>query len=164
MILLMCSSGIRVGTFLSLRIRNLIPIDKYGIYQIIVYENTSSQHYTFCSQECRKEIDNYIEFRKRNGETIKPESPLIREQFNTRNRISSAKPRFKKYRSLTKMNEQVIYIDAGIRRKKNKGKELEEEDDKEDENTSSNTITTETHSFRRFWETSVIKEDIRIKN
>jgi site-specific recombinase XerD len=44
MIALMASSGIRIGTFLSLRIRNLIPIDKYGIYQIIVYENTSSQH------------------------------------------------------------------------------------------------------------------------
>jgi site-specific recombinase XerD len=160
MVLLMCSSGIRVGTFLSLRIRNLIPIDKYGIYQVVVYENTSSQHYTFCSQECRKEIDNYLEFRKRNGETIRPESPLLREQFNTRNRIGSAKPRFIKYRSLTKMIEQVIYIDAGIRRKKNKEKELEEVVVVEDENTSSNIITTQTHSFRRFWETSVIKEGL----
>lgn len=119
MILLMCSTGIRVGTFLSLRIRNLIPIDRYGIYQVVVYENTSSQHYTFCSQECRKEIDNYIEFRKRNGETIRPESPLIREQFNTRNRIGSAKPIFIKYRLLTKIVEQVIYIDAGIRQGNN---------------------------------------------
>jgi site-specific recombinase XerD len=78
MILLMSSSGIRIGSFLSLRIRNLIPIDKYGIYQVIVYEDTRNQHYTFCSQECRKEIDNYLEYRKRNGETIRPESPLIR--------------------------------------------------------------------------------------
>ena len=49
MILLMCSSGIRVGKFLTLKIRNLIPIDKYGIYQVVVYEKTSSKHYTFCS-------------------------------------------------------------------------------------------------------------------
>ncbi len=147
MILLMCSSGIRVGTFLSLRIRNLIPINKYGIYQVVVYENTSSKHYTFCSQECRKEIDNYIEFRKRNGENIRPESPLIREQFNTRNRIGSAKPRFKKYRSLTKMIEQVINIDAGINNKK-------------EEEGPTSIITTQTHSFRRFWETSVIKEGL----
>ena len=145
MILLMCSSGIRVGTFLTLKIRNLIPIDKYGIYQVIVYENTSSQHYTFCSQECRKEIDKYLEFRKRNGETIKPDSPLIREQFNTRNRIGSAKPRFKKYRLLTKMIEQVINIDAGINKK---------------EEGPTSIITTLTHSFRRFWETSVIKEGL----
>ena len=69
MILLMCSSGIRVGKFFDFKDQKLdFPIDKYGIYQVIVYENTSSQHYTFCSQECRKEIDNYIEFRKRNGE------------------------------------------------------------------------------------------------
>ena len=168
MILLMCSTGICVGTFLSLRIRNLIPIDKYGIYQVVVYENTSSQHYTFCSQECRKEIDNYIEFRKRNGETIRPESPLIREQFNTRNSLGSAKPRFVKYRLLTKMIEQVIYIDAGIRRRKktteigliNKPISQEEEDENTSSSSSSNIITTQTHSFRRFWETSVIKEGL----
>lgn len=105
--------------FLSLSIRNLIPIDEYGIYQVIVYENTWSQHYTFCSQECRKEIDNYLEFRKRNGETIKPESPIIREQFNTRNRgIGSAKPRFLKDRALTKIIEQVIKVDAGIKKRR----------------------------------------------
>ena len=148
MILLMASGGVRIGTFLSLRLRNLIPIDKYRIYQVVVYENTSSQHYTFCSQECRKEIDNYIEFRKRNGETIRPESPLIREKFNTRNRLGSAKPRFLKDRALTKIIEQVINVDAGINIK-NK----EEED-------NNNTITTETHSFRRFFETTVIKEGL----
>ena len=105
--------------FLSLSIRNLIPIDEYGFYQVIVYENTWSQHYTFCSQECRKEIDNYLEFRKRNGETIKPESPIIREQFNTRNRgIGSAKPRFLKDRALTKIIEQVIKVDAGIKKRR----------------------------------------------
>ena len=156
MILLMSSSGIRVGSFLSLRIRNLIPIDKYGIYQVVVYENTSSQHYTFCSQECRKEIDNYIEFRKRIGEeTIRPESPLIREQFNTRNRIGSAKPRFIHYRSLTKMIEQVINVDAGINIK---NKNTKEDDD--DNNKNNNTITTQTHSFRRFFETATIKEGL----
>ena len=123
MILLMCSSGIRIGAFETLRIRNLIPIDKYHIYQIIVYENTSEQYYTFCSTEARKEIDNYLEFRKRNGEeVIKPESPLIREQFNTRKRLGSAKPIFLHYRSFTKMIEHVINIDSGINNK-NKNKQ-----------------------------------------
>jgi site-specific recombinase XerD len=145
MIALMASSGIRIGAFLSLRIRNLIPIDKYGIYQIVVYENTSSQHYTFCSQECRTEIDNYLEYRKRNGEVMRPESPLIREQFNTRNRVGSAKPRFLSDRGLTKMIEHVINVDAGI-----KYNNINSEPD--------NTSTTQTHSFRRFFETTAIKE------
>src|SRR5215207_1860352 len=149
MIVLMASSGIRIGTFLSLRIRNLIPIDKYGIYQIIVYENTSSQHYTFCSQECRKEIDNYLGYRKRNGEIMRPESPLIREQFNTRNRVGSAKPRFLSDRGLTKMIEHVINVDAGIKYNIN-------QNNNEQDNTS--TTTTQTHSFRRFFETTAIKE------
>jgi integrase len=152
MILLMASSGIRIGSFLSLRIRNLIPIDKYGIYQVIVYENTRNQHYTFCSQECRKEIDNYLEYRKRNGETIKPESPLIREQFNTRNRgIGSAKPRFLGDRGLTKIIAQVLSVDTGI-------KEIKNEEDTN--NNTTTTTTTETHSFRRFFETTAIKEGL----
>jgi hypothetical protein len=159
MIALMASSGIRIGTFLSLRIRNLIPIDKYGIYQIIVYENTSSQHYTFCSQECRKEIDNYLEYRKRNGEIMRPESPLIREQFNTRNRVGSAKPRFLSDRGLTKMIEHVINVDAGIKYNNNNNINQNNNDEEEEDNTIS-TTTTQTHSFRRFFETTAIKEGI----
>jgi site-specific recombinase XerD len=159
MIALMASSGIRIGTFLSLRIRNLIPIDKYGIYQIIVYENTSSQHYTFCSQECRKEIDNYLGYRKRNGEIMRPESPLIREQFNTRNRVGSAKPRFLSDRGLTKMIEHVINVDAAIKYNNNNNINQNNNDEEEEDNTIS-TTTTQTHSFRRFFETTAIKEGI----
>ena len=169
MIALMASSGIRIGTFLSLRIRNLIPIDKYDIYQIIVYENTSSQHYTFCSQECKKEIDNYLEYRRRNGEIIRPESPLIREQFNTRNRLGSAKPRFLSDRGLTKMIEHVINVDAGIKyyythhNNNNKIQEQQQqllESDFDGINSSSSSTTTQTHSFRRFFETTAIKEGL----
>src|SRR5215203_1033821 len=162
MIALMASSGIRIGTFLSLRIRNLIPIDKYGIYQIIVYENTSSQHYTFCSQECRKEIDNYLGYRKRNGEIMRPESPLIREQFNTRNRVGSAKPRFLSDRGLTKMIEHVINVDAGIKYNNNNNQNNNDEEEQQDNTISINTTTTttQTHSFRRFFETTAIKEGI----
>ena len=167
MIALMASSGIRIGTFLSLRIRNLIPIDKYGIYQIIVYENTSSQHYTFCSQECRKEIDNYLEYRRRNGEVIRPESPLIREQFNTRNRLGSAKPRFLSDRGLTKMIEHVINVDAGIKyyythNKRQQQSTVSAPNDAYIYNTNNtnNSTTTQTHSFRRFFETTAIKEGL----
>jgi hypothetical protein len=48
-ILLMCSAGLRVGA-LALRIRDLEPIDKYGIYKVNVYANSKkSCYFTFCS-------------------------------------------------------------------------------------------------------------------
>jgi hypothetical protein len=48
-ILLMSSAGLRVGA-LSLRIRDLEPIDKYGIYKVNVYATSKkSRYFTFCS-------------------------------------------------------------------------------------------------------------------
>ncbi len=39
-LLLMCSSGLRVGSITALWIRNFSRIPKYGIYQVTVYENS----------------------------------------------------------------------------------------------------------------------------
>ena len=49
-ILLMCGSGLRIGSISELKIRSLEPISKYGIYQITVYENTKQEYITFCTQ------------------------------------------------------------------------------------------------------------------
>jgi integrase len=83
-ILLMCSAGLRVGAIPGLRIRDLEPIDKYGIYKVNVYATSKkSRYFTFCSVECRKEIDYYLEWRKRWGEKLVDDSPLFRRGFNT---------------------------------------------------------------------------------
>jgi integrase len=66
-----------------LKIGSLTKIEKYGIYQITVYENTTSEYICFCSPECTRAIDSYLSYRARYGEKLKPEAPLIREQFNT---------------------------------------------------------------------------------
>jgi site-specific recombinase XerD len=62
-ILLLTSSGLRVGAISNLKVGDLTPIDKYEIYQIQVYKRSSkkSRYVTFCSSECRKEIDSYLE-------------------------------------------------------------------------------------------------------
>ena len=49
-ILLMCGSRLRIGSICELKICNLEPIIKYGIYQITVYENTKQEYITFCTQ------------------------------------------------------------------------------------------------------------------
>jgi integrase len=84
-ILLLASSGMRVGAIPDLKVGDLIPIDKYNIYQIHVYKRfskKSNRYITFCSSEARKEIDLYLQYRERYGEKITPESPLFRTTFN----------------------------------------------------------------------------------
>ena len=46
-ILLMTSSGIRVGGIPALRIKDLERIDKCGIYKINVYARTRQNYFTF---------------------------------------------------------------------------------------------------------------------
>jgi integrase len=93
-ILLMCSSGIRVGAIPSLKLRNLEKIEKYNIYKITVYENEDEEYVTYCTPECRMAIDSYLEYRRRHGEhSIKEYSPLIREEFNIHDQIRAARPK-----------------------------------------------------------------------
>ena len=79
-ILLMASSGMRIGAIPGLKIRNLEKID--SIYKITVYEGTNEQYYTFCTPECAYYIDAYFLFRTNNGEKIQKDSYLIRDQFD----------------------------------------------------------------------------------
>jgi integrase len=82
-ILLMSSSGCRVGAVPLLRIKDLEPVDKHDIYKITYYPKSRKfRYFSFCTPECRKEIDQYIEWRKRWGEHITEESQLFRREFN----------------------------------------------------------------------------------
>jgi integrase len=82
-ILLMASAGLRRGAFKYLRIRDLTKIEKYGLYRINVYRKEQEQYITFCTPECAKYIDQYLEWRKRLGEQLKLDSPLFRIAFDT---------------------------------------------------------------------------------
>jgi site-specific recombinase XerD len=83
-ILLMASAGTRLGSLELLKIRDLTPVDKYNLYQIRVYANSKSNtRFTFCTPECRKAIDSYLDYRRRSGERLLPNSPLLRRDFNS---------------------------------------------------------------------------------
>jgi integrase len=83
-VLLMASSGLRVGAVPLLKIRDLGPIDSYSIYKINVYtKSKKSRYFSYCSTECRKEIDSYLEWRKRWGERLRDDSPVFRKEYNT---------------------------------------------------------------------------------
>jgi integrase len=96
-VLLMASSGMRIGALPLLKIRNLERIDKYSLYKITVYENEDEEYTTFCTPECAKAIDSYLDYRRRHGEQIFKEAPLIREEFDISDDIRAAKPRHLSY-------------------------------------------------------------------
>jgi integrase len=150
-ILLMASSGMRKGAVCTLRIRNLIDIQKYDIYQICVYENTKYQYITFCSQECKKAIDNYISYRDRYGERIKPTSPLIREQFDRNDQFQIATPRSIAPENIKQVFDKIL-LDSGLREKRH----LTESQILNKQQLPRFEIM-QSHGLRKFFETQAIK-------
>jgi integrase len=82
-ILLMASAGLRRGALPMLKIQDLTPIDSYKIYKIRVYAREEEEYFTYCTPECRRLLDQYLDWRVRQGETLKPTSPLLRQEFNS---------------------------------------------------------------------------------
>jgi integrase len=91
-ILVMCSAGLRRGAIQHLRTRDLEKIDKYNLYKINVYKKEQEQYTTFCTPECTKYIDQYLQWRQRIGEQLKPNSPLFRIEFDTVTEVNRPKP------------------------------------------------------------------------
>ncbi len=86
-ILILASSGIRVGAIPSLQVGNLQ--DK----KLTVYENSNEEYFTFVTPECQKAVESYLDMRIRYGEKIRSESYLIREQFDIRDPFQIRKPK-----------------------------------------------------------------------
>jgi integrase len=81
----MSSAGLRRGAIPTLKIKDLIKIEKYGLYQISVYHNEAENYTTFCTPECAKHLDQYFEWRAMQGEKFTGASPVIRKGFNSLN-------------------------------------------------------------------------------
>jgi site-specific recombinase XerD len=90
-ILLMSSSAPRVGALPVIRLKDLEPIDKYGIYKITYYPQSKKfRYFSFCSPEARTAISNYLDHRKRWGERLTEDTPVFRTDFNARKTERSA--------------------------------------------------------------------------
>lgn len=63
--LLLTSTGMRIGALQTLKVDDLEKID--DIYKIKVYSGDKEEYFTFCTPERAKEIENYLEYRKRRG-------------------------------------------------------------------------------------------------
>ena len=80
-ILLMASSGIRVGAIPALTIKSLKKLDE-GLGLLTVYgDSKKSRYVTLVTPECISTIDKYLEYRIKQGEKLNEKSPLIRDKY-----------------------------------------------------------------------------------
>ena len=150
---LLSSSGLRQGALPNLKLRDLEKIEKYQLYQITAYRKSKKYSYkTFCTPECSTLIDTYLSYRKNQGEELKDNSPLIREQFNTTDKLKVNNPRH-----LTPVTFRFLINDVLTKyttlRKKLKF-------DYENKRKIGKNSTMLTHAFRKFFSTECAKSGV----
>jgi integrase len=70
-----------------IRIGDLERINDNNLYKIIVYRGDREEYFTFCTPECAKEIDAYLDFRTRRGEKITQDSYLLVRKFSIQTKV-----------------------------------------------------------------------------
>jgi integrase len=141
-VLLLASTGMRVGALPGLKVGDLEYQDKHGIYKINVYsdsENEDDKYITYCSKECAEAINSYLAYRQRSGEQIDNSSPLIRDQFNPK---YANKPRKMALDTIISIVHRTI-TDTGIR------------DDKQIKKLGDRHSVMQLHGFRKFTKTQM---------
>lgn len=143
-ILLLASTGMRVGALTSIQMKHLKRIQRFNLYQITVYDSENGEYDTFSTPECSKEIDEYLDYRRKAGEKISPESYLLREYFDINDNEQVTRPKQLKTNSIQFQIHQKL-IHAGIR----DGHLLESE-----KRGSKRYEVRMSHGFRKFYYTS----------
>jgi len=94
LILLLVSSGMRIGPVPDLKLKHLERLDySDSVYKVTIYENTKNEHFSFTTPEATKAIDSYLQMRESYGEKLTRESYLIRESFDIRDPLKAKNPR-----------------------------------------------------------------------
>ena len=129
-VLVMLSSGIRVGAFDYLNWGHIEKIEEKGqlVAGIIkVYAGTPDEYFSFITPECYQVLDEYIAFRKSSGEKVGNDSPLIRDLFKP-DKLAKGEPHIpKRLKSLgiKRMMEDALK-GTGIRKALPEGKRRHE--------------------------------------
>ena len=138
-ILLLASSGIRLGAIPIIRLRNLED------NRLTVYENTREEYITFITPECKKAIDFYLDMRSRYGEKLADSSYLIREQFDIRDQFAIRNPKQVTHK-LIQWKLMSLAEKCGIR--------------KRGSDKSSRQDITIAHGFRKFFTTQLVNSKV----
>jgi integrase len=150
---LLSSSGLRHGALPNLKLRDLEKIEKYNIYKVTAYRKSKKfKYYTFCSVECSLLIDTYLSYRKNQGEQLKDNSPLIREQFNTNDKLKVNNPRHITSITLRYLINEVLTKYTNLRKKL--------PFDYENNRKEGRNPTMLTHGFRKFFNTECVNAGV----
>jgi integrase len=114
LVLIYSATGIRKSAILGLKLKHLKKIPKFNLYKFTIYEKTKDQYETYCTPECAKEIDSYIEFRRQAGEVITKESWLVRNDFSKSNQESIKNPKPLTEKNINTVVRQLL-IKANLR-------------------------------------------------
>lgn len=98
-VLILVSSGIRIGAFEELRWKHIVPIynkeqNEIIAAKIIVYPGDREQYYSFLTPEAYNAVKEWMDYRIACGEQITKESFVIRDiwQVDDKNGIINPKP------------------------------------------------------------------------
>jgi integrase len=155
-ILIYASTGIRLAALPSLRMKDLTEIsldEKEKLYRITIYEGYQEEYVTFCTPECYRAIDTYLSYRVRSGEVIKPNSPLIREQFDIHDsfKVKHAAKAID-IKTISKIIRQKL-IQSGVR-------EIEPIGIGNKEGSKMRKDVPLIHGFRKFFNTALMNADV----
>jgi integrase len=76
------SSGARLGSINSLKVGDVERLKDRSVALVRIYRGENEEYSTYISKECLRDMDAYLEFRKRSKEEITENSPLFRADFN----------------------------------------------------------------------------------
>jgi integrase len=105
-ILLMASSGIRVGAIQTLKVKSIKRLDGHVGIVTVYPESKDSVYATLVTPEFLASLDEYLKYRKSQGEKMTDESWLIRDKFATfSNKTNRAIPP-----SVKSINKQMRFL------------------------------------------------------
>ena len=133
-VLLMVSSGIRLGAWTYLKWKHIIPIEVNNVLiaaKVIVYAGEPDQYFTFCTPEAYHALKTWMDFRSSYGELVTGESWLMRNKWRTsdmkygaRTGLASAPQQLKTNGIKSMMH--YIYLTQHIRPQREKGQSRHE--------------------------------------
>jgi hypothetical protein len=89
LVYVMVSSGIRIGAWEHMRLKHITPVYSPQNPKVVVaaklsvYEGRAKPYVCFATPEAYQAVQEYMDFRTMHGETITPESWVLRDKFET---------------------------------------------------------------------------------
>ena len=153
---ILASTGIRIGALPDLKLKHIekISSDNTDLYKLAIYDG---EYYTFCTPECAKAIDNYLDYRQRHGEKLAPDAPLIREMFDRDDQLKARNPKpLKRFGFITLIRDLIRK--AGIQEVKH----LTEDGQIKYSGQVRKDIPLH-HGFRKFFNTALMNADVNLR-